>query len=481
MNLLWFEKKEYESIIVDNVFHDLGIISLFEKFRRNVYDILETIKYIPKESTVRYRSDIFKDFLCDDNNTFYDIKKLADDVVHYYKAYTLTKQTLKRHIIFLLYINNYITFFDKTLILLREMKIGSKGIMGLKEYVEGIVGSNEFISLKNDIDNISYERIKEYAINNKGKYIVMEESENSFTINSTLRDLAEDISSDIHIRKYLHTKEIDSLYLIALEKLYNKETETLHQLHMKYAQLEFSLSQLGDQIDYYLFFKSIFKECKVPYSIPTISNDFIRFKNVYNISLYGIKDDIVPNDCLLDRVTVVTGVNGGGKTSFLQSIGANYIFFFAVGHIFADGAELLMVKHLYTHFPNNEEFKLGYGRLKNELYRLNKMTPNFSKDCLLLLNETFSSTDDETAYGHAKKLIKDLQSTSTNTLYVTHHHKIIDIPDINILVPLIDKSNKRLFKIVRKTDDINMYTFDILYRYGLTKVQLEARVVNEKL
>lgn len=481
MDLIWNKAQEYESIIDESVFYDLGIISLFEKFRSDPYDIIEVIKHLPKLDTIEYRRSIFEDFLNDKEDYLIDIKKLADNVVHFHKVYTLTIGTLKKRICFLLYIKQYIGFYEEVNILVDKLELKSNALLGFRDHVQTVLTSQEFKTLKQDLEAINLERIKKYIVRNKGKVFALEEYDNEVSLNNYLKSLLNELP-DIDIRRnFSSPKEIDSIYLLALEKAYGVETKGIEDFHAKYSNLTFSLSSLGDHIEYYHFFKQIFTKTKLPYCKPLIGSKGINIKDSVNVSLYEITENIVPNDVDINKVTVITGVNGGGKTSFLQGIGCSYIFLFAVGYIFASSANLPLIKHLYTHFPNNEVFKLGYGRLKTELHRLDKMSKNFSKDCLVLLNETFSSTDDKTAFVNATKLIKKIQASNTKCLFVTHHQNITTIEDIDILIPLTDKHNKRLFKIVRKVDDINMYTYDILYRYRLTKEQLRARARNEEV
>ncbi|MBP5408073.1 MAG: hypothetical protein J6Y42_02935, partial [Bacilli bacterium] len=202
--------------------------------------------------------------------------------------------------------------------------------------------------------------------------------------------------------------------------------------------------------------------------------------DAYDVSLMISNIQIVPNDYYAndnEYIQFVLGVNSGGKTCYLRSIAINYVFNSTVGFMFAKSAKIFPVRYIHTHFPNEENYALGEGRLRDEIKRLKVIKDTFSNECIAFLNETFSSTSEEKACVLTHELLDDIGDTKAKVMYVTHQYKIFEeLHDarIGFYTPVVieGENNIRTHKIKKVEKKLLSYVGDILNKYGLTKKQL---------
>ncbi len=206
---------------------------------------------------------------------------------------------------------------------------------------------------------------------------------------------------------------------------------------------------------------------------------------VYNIKLLAEHsgdsfDDIVRND--LDftakhTLYILTGANMGGKTTITQAIGQ--LFFMAQGGIYVTGTRFsyVPIDDIFTHFPADEDKTMDLGRLGEECKRFREIYEEATKNSLLLLNETFSTTSFEEGYFIAKDCCRAILKKGVRTIYNTHMHKLaIEINEINDgtyeaeAASLIVKADegKRSYEVLVAPPEGHSYAGDIAKKYGVT-------------
>lgn len=217
----------------------------------------------------------------------------------------------------------------------------------------------------------------------------------------------------------------------------------------------------------------------------------MQAKEIYNLKLTFAGEteakSIVYNDLDFSRehlVYILTGANRGGKTTITQAIGQ--LFVLAQGGIFVPGKEFsyVPVDCIYTHFPADEDKTMDLGRLGEECTRFKDMYENCTKESLLLLNETFSTTSFEEGYYIAKDSIKAILQKGVRTIYNTHMHKLaFELDEVNAqsekgkaasLVVKTDGKN-RSFKIELAPPEGMSYARDIAVKYGVTYEMLTGK------
>ncbi len=289
-------------------------------------------------------------------------------------------------------------------------------------------------------------------------------------------------------------RQMPASFSDGLAKLYPAEFAAAQTLHDRFAPHLFgdeadirALPALSREIGFYAAvhaFAGQMREEGFPMSLPQISESRrICLRGVRDISLRrrGLRgSDVVPNDLMLtaeggDNFFWLTGANGGGKTVFLRAAGIAVLLAQNGCPVPCDGGEIACFARLMTHFPLNEDFS-GTGRFDEEMRRAEAIMAEASPDAVILLNETFSGTDEVKSAASSRILAETLHSRGSFGIYVTHLHELTG-STIPSLAAVIDESsgNRRTYRIIRAPRTDSSHAADILYKYSLTREQLAER------
>lgn len=237
------------------------------------------------------------------------------------------------------------------------------------------------------------------------------------------------------------------------------------------------------EIEFYLTmldFTDRIREAGIPLIYPSIAEGrIINITEAYDVSLLAKNEtNIVPNDISFTREEpfyFLTGANGGGKTTYLRTVGIAVLMFLLGCPVPCRSATISDISSIFAHFPRDERFD-GSGRFVEENNRVNAILENMDENSLVLLNETYSTTNEENAVKMTEKLASELWDKRIFGLYITHQHGLHDseIPYLNVLIDLNDE-NRRTYKIARQKSVGGSYAKDILIRCGLTFEALENR------
>ena len=277
------------------------------------------------------------------------------------------------------------------------------------------------------------------------------------------------------------------------ERMLSSTVKHLRDVLGKYTTLTITnITDLMPEFIYYIRWVEYIEKLQekgFKFSKPTIienPEDGISMKayRIYNMKLVETdlleEKSIVTNDLDFSdehRLYMLTGANRGGKTTITQAIGQ--LFFLAQGGIYVPGAvfEYTPVDAIYTHFPADEDQTLDLGRLGEECKRFRTIFMEATKNSLLLLNETFSTTSFEEGYFIARDCSRAILEKGCRTIYNTHMHKLAyDIDELNETsgqfkaASLIVASDNgvRSYK-VRLAPPVGLsYAADIAKKYGVT-------------
>ena len=163
-----------------------------------------------------------------------------------------------------------------------------------------------------------------------------------------------------------------------------------------------------------------------PFCIPTPlrgEDEVIRCQGIYDICLsLNMAERVVGNDIAGENksLIVITGANRGGKSTLLRSLGLTQLMMQCGMLVPAQEFEANLSRGIFTHFKREEDASMKSGKLDEELSRMSAIVERISPRCVLLLNESFASTNEREGSEIARQIVRALLEKKVKILYVTH-------------------------------------------------------------
>jgi len=192
--------------------------------------------------------------------------------------------------------------------------------------------------------------------------------------------------------------------------------------------------------------------------------------------------DIVTNDLELsgaERLLVITGPNQGGKTAFARAIGQ-------VCHLAAIGVpvpgsavRLGLGETVHTLFARSEDPGDLTGRLEAELTRARAILDDLRPGCVVILNESFSSTTVDDALALDRALIGETTQRGAICVVVTFLGELAaDDPSTVSMTSVMDSLDptRPTFRFERRPPDPLAHARAVADVYGLGYDAVRARI-----
>ncbi|MEM3852119.1 MAG: hypothetical protein QXP70_03870, partial [Methanomassiliicoccales archaeon] len=178
---------------------------------------------------------------------------------------------------------------------------------------------------------------------------------------------------------------------------------------------------------------------------------------------------VIPNelDATNAGLIVVTGANSGGKSTFLRSIGQAQIMMQLGLFVAAESYVSAIAGNIFTHFKRREDTSLSAGKLEDELIRMKGIIENCEQHDMILLNESFSSTNAMEASEIAGDIVKALVDSDVRVAYVTHLFELAEFfkntygGKAKFLVAERKESGERTFRIIEGYPARSVFARDI--------------------
>lgn len=148
-----------------------------------------------------------------------------------------------------------------------------------------------------------------------------------------------------------------------------------------------------------------------------------RFSGLYDVCLsLHMEPRLVGNAADADGkgLTIVTGANQGGQSSFLRSIGLAQVMMQCGMFVGADAFEAELCPVLFTHYKREEDATMKSGKFDEELARLSEIIDHIAPNSILLFNESFAATNDREGSEIARQIVCALLEKLIKIFYVTH-------------------------------------------------------------
>ncbi|MBA8792916.1 hypothetical protein FHX74_000510 [Friedmanniella endophytica] len=128
-----------------------------------------------------------------------------------------------------------------------------------------------------------------------------------------------------------------------------------------------------------------------------------------------------------DRTTVViTGANSGGKSTFLRAVGLGVLMSQCGLFVCAEDWTWTLRSGLFTHFLREEDATLTSGRFDDELRRMKDIVDAVTPGGLVLMNESFASTNESEAAEIGAEVVQGLTRAGVGVVVVTHLYALAD-------------------------------------------------------
>jgi DNA mismatch repair ATPase MutS len=139
-----------------------------------------------------------------------------------------------------------------------------------------------------------------------------------------------------------------------------------------------------------------------------------------------MEGQVVANDVSADRKTLVmmTGANRGGKSTLLRSVGLAQVMMQCGMFVAADSFRANVCDGVFTHFKREEDATMKSGKLDEELGRMSALVDQLKPHSLVLLNESFASTNEREGSEIARQIVDALLSARVRVVYVTHMYDL---------------------------------------------------------
>ncbi len=146
-------------------------------------------------------------------------------------------------------------------------------------------------------------------------------------------------------------------------------------------------------------------------------------RGLYDVCLsLNMKDRVVGNDVAGDdkALLMITGANRGGKSTFLRSAGLAQLMMQCGMFVPAESFHANVCNGIFTHFKREEDAAMKSGKLDEELSRMRSITDSTTPNSLVLLNESFASTNEREGSEIARQIVRALLDSGIKVFYVTH-------------------------------------------------------------
>jgi hypothetical protein len=209
-------------------------------------------------------------------------------------------------------------------------------------------------------------------------------------------------------------------------------------------------------------------------------------RGLYDVCLsLNMADRAVGNDVDADdkALVMITGANRGGKSTFLRSVGLAHLMMQCGMFVPAESFRANVCSGIFTHFKREEDASLKSGKLDEELRRMSSVIDQISENSVILLNESFASTNEREGSEIARQIVRALLEAGIKVLYVTHMFDLAqgfylaNMPQALYLRAERLSDGQRTFRLVEGEPLPTSYGEDLyrrIFREGVSEYSLKS-------
>lgn len=373
-------------------------------------------------------------------------------------------------------------------------EIQSRGLLGLRAYLDRYVASEAFRALRDEgreldeqLDGVRYTFLLKGSRITVGPYDD-EQPDYSAQVGETFERFQQGA-----VRSYLpEFKDWDAfsgigvLYLVS--QVYPELFARLDKFCQQHAQyLDHTLGVLDRELQFYLGYLEYvqpLRDAGLSFSYPRLSADekaeqaLDTFDLVLATQRVSEHAPVVCNDLSLngeERIVVVTGPNNGGKTTLARTVGQLHYLARLGCPVAGRDTCLFVCDGIFTRFERREDISTLEGKLQDELNRLRDALQSATPSSLFVLNEMFNSTTAQDALFLSRQILEQVSDLDALCVCVTFLDELATFNDHTVsMVSSVDPADPaiRTYKVVRRPADGRAYARALAEKYGLTYQQL---------
>lgn len=179
----------------------------------------------------------------------------------------------------------------------------------------------------------------------------------------------------------------------------------------------------------------------------------------------------VGNDVSADHAAglIITGANSGGKSTFLRSLGIAELMMHAGMYVCAGSFTASLRTGIFTHFVREEDAAMVSGRFDEELKRMSRIVGALRRGGLVLMNESFASTNEGEGARIGADVLAGLVDAGVGVVMVTHLFELArrmrsELPDLSFLRAERLDDGSRTYRLLPGEPKATSYGQDIYRR-----------------